>query len=412
MGNCGDVMLPNNYEINTKEVPNRRISGSIQNAMRMTKTLQVNSDKMRESASKDSIKCVPVNKNIGKTELVKVSKIQNVVRGHLYRKRISGPLKSIEEAVQETRTFRSGDNLIEGNNSGSNSDIGNSKARVSKLNESDLMRANSDTRHCSPEGEQEKIPIVHKGDTKLGPFQTYKGGYKSSKKHGYGIYRLKDNAIYEGYFENDKASGFGILSHSNGDVYTGQWNSNRSNGIGRYTSLAGAYYEGFWILDKREDFGIEKLQTGNLYCGEYKDGYKNGIGVLTLEDQSTYTGEFVDNDISGIGTYRFSDERVYQGEWLNNKMHGYGVITWPDQKRFEGYFEKDKKEGFGIYYANSKIYIGVWSNSKLNGEVMIIHNGSARKSLWQDGVKIKTLPKKYAIYFEKIAIEILDNSNN
>lgn len=412
MGNCADVIMPNKYEVKTEENNYKNINSNITEAIKLTRTLQENSEK-KEARPSQNIKLVNASSSaLGKSQIIHVSKIQNLVRGHLYRKKISYKSGGLEEAVQETRTFRSGDGLIERNNSESNLELSSGKNRMSKLSDCEFLKRECPTKDSTPESMQENVPQGSVQNNELETSQIYKGSRKHGKKHGFGIFRLKDSAVYRGSFENDKALGFGVLTHSNGDIYSGQWVSNRSNGLGRYTNPHGSYYEGNWVSDKRHGFGIEKLLTGNLYYGEYSDGCKKGIGILNLLDTTNYEGEFANNDINGIGTYSFKDNRKYEGEWVDNKMHGYGILTWTDGKYFEGSFVNDKKEGFGVYFAHSKIYVGIWNNSKLNGDIIIVDKGVIKKYRWADGKKVKILSSKYPIAFENIVSQILDDTTN
>ena len=92
---------------------------------------------------------------------------------------------------------------------------------------------------------------------------------------------------------------------------------------------------------------------------------------------------------------------------MNNKMHGFGIITWPDGKFYEGEFIDDRKEGFGVYYSKKKIYMGMWKNSLLEGEVIVIDGRKIKKQLWENGKASKHLQPDKPMIFEKFVEEII-----
>ena len=142
-------------------------------------------------------------------------------------------------------------------------------------------------------------------------------------------------------------------------------------------------------------------------------GNKNGIGILKIENKALYEGEFKNGDISGIGTLFFGDGTKYQGMWKNNKMDGYGYINWPDGNYFEGEFKEDKKEGFGICKNRNKVFMGIWKNNLLEGNVIIIEDDSIKKQYWQNGKASHILPIETQIIFQKCAEKfIFQNSKS
>jgi hypothetical protein len=152
---------------------------------------------------------------------------------------------------------------------------------------------------------------------------------------------------------------------------------------------------------------MESWPRGSTYSGEYVDGNKEGIGMLLFDSNGGYIGEFENGCLSGIGTFYFNDNRKYEGEWKNNKMNGYGRITWPDGKFYEGEFQDDKKVGFGVFFSPKRIYMGMWVNSLLEGDTIIIDNGVVKKQFWENGRASKNLPMDKPIVFEKLVDEIM-----
>ena len=264
----------------------------------------------------------------------------------------------------------------------------------------------NDPRQGPYDDKRRMFPIVSEDDS------SYIGQWKNGKRDGMGVLSWKDVSKYIGEFVEDKVIGFGKLIREEGDVYIGQWDEFQAHGIGKYTSNRDATYQGYWNKDKQNGFGMETWPRGSTYSGEYIDGNKEGIGMLLFESNGGYIGEFSNGCLSGIGTFYFNDNRKYEGEWKNNKMNGYGRITWPDGKFYEGEFQDDKKVGFGVFFSPKRIYMGMWVNSLLEGETIIIDNGVVKKQFWENGRASKNLPSDKPIYFEKLVDEIMRHRDN
>lgn len=252
-------------------------------------------------------------------------------------------------------------------------------------------------------------PIIREGTS------SYKGEWKDGKRDGLGVLTYKTVSKYIGNFKDNQVEGFGILEQEEGDIYKGNWKNSNTCGWGIYQTKKDAVYKGNWLNDKQNGFGIEAWPKGACYEGEYENGNKEGIGILNFEINGEYKGEFKGGSLNGIGVFEFKDGRKYKGMWKNNKMDGYGIISWPDTKLYEGEFVEDKKEGFGIFYSLKKIYMGIWRNSLLDGNVIIIEKDKIRKQIWQNGRASKNLPDNYNIKFEVYineAIEFRKNNNN
>ena len=48
-----------------------------------------------------------------------------------------------------------------------------------------------------------------------------------------------------------------------------------------------------------------------------------------------------------------------------------------------------------------KIFMGIWRDNKLEGNVIIIEDGKFKKQLWVNGKASKSLPHDTQIFFEK-----------
>ena len=77
----------------------------------------------------------------------------------------------------------------------------------------------------------------------------YKGQWKESVRHGFGVQIWPDGAKYEGYWKNNKAHGQGVFWHVYGAKYEGAWKRDKAHGYGKYTHSNGATYEGDWRND-------------------------------------------------------------------------------------------------------------------------------------------------------------------
>ena len=240
---------------------------------------------------------------------------------------------------------------------------------------------------------------------------TYIGEWKNGKRDGFGVLSLKDISKYVGEFSDNSVYGFGILIRSDGGRCVGYWDDFKSNGLGYYIAPNKFFSKGYWENDRLNGYGIENWIKGQ-YEGDYVEGNKQGIGELYYEEIGMYRGEF-DETLSGIGTFVFRDGRKYEGQWRNNKMHGYGMLTLGNGKSwFEGEFVDDKREGFGVFYSVKKIYVGMWRNSKLEGETLIIEDGSVKKQIWEGGKILKNLPNEHKIVYEKYINEFISTQKS
>ena len=258
---------------------------------------------------------------------------------------------------------------------------------------------NKDPRNGPFDGKKRKCQKIIQGEF------SYEGEWKNGKREGFGILIKKELAIFIGEFIEDKVNGFGKLIEENGDEYIGYWKNSQAYGLGKYNRKNIISYKGWWKKDKQNGFGIEKWPKLEYY-GEYINGNKEGYGVLNIKD-GIYEGEMKDGNLNGIGTFIFKDKRKYEGEFINNKIEGHGILYWPDGKIFVGSFKDDLQNGFGIFYTSQKIYIGIWQNMLLEGEVIVIEGDKRKKQLWEKGECYKNLPQSYFIYFEKYVNDII-----
>jgi hypothetical protein len=268
-----------------------------------------------------------------------------------------------------------------------------------------ITKIENDPRESPCDGITRTYPLIKEGDF------SYKGQWKDGKRNGEGIMAYKTaNKVYS-TFKNNQIDGFTKIINEENDVYQGYFTNGYANGHGIIKSSKDASYEGNWLSNNQHGFGYEKWPKGGGYEGEYIEGKKDGIGILSFVQGGSYEGEFENNEMSGIGVFSFVDGRKYVGYWKNNKMDGYGVITWPDGKLFEGLFKDDRKDGFGVYYAIRKIYLGIWKNSLLEGDAIIIEGNKIKKQYWENGRPIRNLPQSTSIFFEKYLNDIMTYQN-
>ena len=145
-------------------------------------------------------------------------------------------------------------------------------------------------------------------DDRLGNEGTYEGAYdKDGKKHGKGVYRYPDGAVYEGDYINDKRNGGGKYVYSDGDVYEGDWHDNMKNGRGKYVFSDGDKYEGDW-----------------------KDSFYHGKGIMTFANGDVYNGEYQNGRRNGKGMYRKANGTIIHcGEWRNGNPYGPSFAVSP-----------------------------------------------------------------------------------
>eukprot|EP00352_Strombidinopsis_acuminata_P007618 CAMPEP_0176354138 /NCGR_PEP_ID=MMETSP0126-20121128/12327_1 /TAXON_ID=141414 ORGANISM="Strombidinopsis acuminatum, Strain SPMC142" /NCGR_SAMPLE_ID=MMETSP0126 /ASSEMBLY_ACC=CAM_ASM_000229 /LENGTH=246 /DNA_ID=CAMNT_0017706153 /DNA_START=228 /DNA_END=969 /DNA_ORIENTATION=+ len=137
----------------------------------------------------------------------------------------------------------------------------------------------------------------------------YKGQWKDTYRHGYGVQIWPDGAKYEGYWKNNKAHGLGKFWHADGDVFDGQWQEDKAHGYGIYTHVNGAKYEGdgkmicsmekakkfgkmgLVMMDSiRKDLSMDKESTNGMMA---PDTMANGVIIKSMDMESMY-GQMAD----------------------------------------------------------------------------------------------------------------------
>ena len=172
--------------------------------------------------------------------------------------------------------------------------------------------------------------------------------------------------------------------------------------------------DGVFITQKMENFLGEIGRVINKMGSVSKDGRGEVFFLGIMNKGIKMELEFLISKIKhGLkGSFYFEDGRRYQGMWKNNKMDGYGFIVWPNDDIFEGEFKDDKKEGFGIFQTEKKVFMGIWNDNKLIGNVIIIENNNIKKQYWENGKALQNLSPKTSIFFEKYADKYIKKMKN
>lgn len=236
-----------------------------------------------------------------------------------------------------------------------------------------------------------ELKVEKRGLVELQDKITYEGEWLGENKHGYGIQRWPDGAVFKGNFSNGVANGYGIFIHTDGDKYEGEWKNDRAHGFGTYTHSDGSKYVGEWRNDKKHGKAIESWVDGSNFEGSYAYGLKQGFGKFSWHDGSKYIGNFDANQINGYGVYYWNDGRVYTGCWLKNHMFGFGKFDWTDHRCYEGQYINDKKDGDGKFtWPDGRAYIGQWKNGKQHG-IGIFYNARKEGKVgeWKDGSRLR-----------------------
>ncbi len=149
----------------------------------------------------------------------------------------------------------------------------------------------------------------------------YKGQLNvHGKRHGVGVYTMKNGTVYRGDFKMGKPHGFGEYRYPNKDVYTGQFKHDLFHGFGRYEAASGMTHE-----------------------GEYKDGKRHGNGTMTASNGSSFTGGYLNDLMEGFGVYKYASGDVYKGMFKANKFEGQGCYYFASNgSKIEGEFSEGK----------------------------------------------------------------------
>ena len=164
--------------------------------------------------------------------------------------------------------------------------------------------------------------------------QSYEGGMKDGKSHGFGIHVWASGSTYEGGWNGGRPHGSGILVWANGDRYEGGWKNGREHGWGVLARTNRSRYEGGWKNGRRHGQGTLVSVADGRYQGEWKDGQKHGRGVGEGNGHR-YGGDWEDGVMHGQGVFLGAEGHGYEGEWRYGMPYGRGIVSNASGERYE-----------------------------------------------------------------------------
>lgn len=325
-----------------------------------------------------------------------ITKIQSLIRGHLYRKKynkkIKNELKDFENAlIKEINDSYNNSNLKLAERSFGAFDKDNWKLFYK---DGDLLFQNKNEQENYNKNFSELF-----GDNNMFNFENAVFHAPFEKKYGKTYFsKIKINpflykTVYKGYetLEGER-QGYGTLIQDNGTKIEGYWNNGILDGWGRITDSEGTILEGYFINGKINGKGIKKTLDGLVYIGEFFQGIREGTGneetkytlyegqfhkdlkhgkgkLLFKELKEKYEGEFESDSINGYGTYTWNNGNTYQGTFVKGKMDGIGLFLWNDGSKYYGEYKNNIKEGKGKFtWPNGKSFEGTFKNGKQHGK--------------------------------------------
>ena len=362
--------------------------------------------------------------------MTKIIRIQTIFRGFLAKKKIStiniNNKNSENDSENENCSIENENTLIYNKNLSwtnySNMSTDSNIEISPKKNTSNLKENNLITSYNLKSKNNMKYRYI--GYVKKNPheknnsFVSINHDVKITKnfiKNGFGKIIFDDKSEFKSIFTNDKSDNYSIYKDiKNNEYFQGMYKNNTSNGFGIFTNLLNTISTtGYFKSNGINGIGIEESEiNGYSYYGEFNKNLKHGFGTLQWNDGIIYQGQFNKNQMTGYGLIKFNNNEYYQGQVNNGKMDGYGEFFWKNGKRYFGEYKNDQREGFGIFIwnendfnknininikdkdnlsmlNNGSVYIGFWSEGKMNGLGMKINCREIKYGLWKKGVKEK-----------------------
>ncbi|XP_074515820.1 alsin-like isoform X1 [Sebastes fasciatus] len=163
-------------------------------------------------------------------------------------------------------------------------------------------------------------------DKVLNKANSYQGGWRDGKIHGFGKYKYASGEVYEGCFCDGQRHGYGMMStgrlaKKSSGVFIGQWVNDRKTGYGVYDDITrGEKYMGLWSDEQRHGNAVVVTQCGMYYEGFFRDNKMCGPGLLVSDDDTALHGEFSDDwTVNGKGVLLQANgdslEGQFSGEW-------------------------------------------------------------------------------------------------
>ncbi len=120
----------------------------------------------------------------------------------------------------------------------------------------------------------------------------YVGGYKGGMLEGFGSFYFKNGSRYKGEWKKSMRHGFGIMTtHRGGSSYEGEWKDDAPSGYGKMTRSDGSIISGYFSHGF-SGTGHIKYTNGDEYKGCFEDAERNGMGLLRTSDGLSFSGEF------------------------------------------------------------------------------------------------------------------------
>ena len=166
----------------------------------------------------------------------------------------------------------------------------------------------------------------------------YSGYTLNGKRHGKGIYSLKNGDIYEGDFLEDLFHGQGKYTKKDGSIYEGEFCKGKMQGNGKLITKEGDSFEGFFSDDRFSGNGYinYRFSDGRYYQGKVIENKITGFGEMTFPNAGKYTGEFMNGRFHGKGELLFGDGTIFKGEFINGEIAGSGIIIKKKGKTIQG----------------------------------------------------------------------------
>lgn len=190
----------------------------------------------------------------------------------------------------------------------------------------------------------------------------YRGEWKSSQRHGFGIQLFPNGARYIGNWKKGMAQGFGRLEFLDGTFYEGSFHQNKIT-WGKLVYFSGTYFEG--QFDGAKDLfksGKVVFRDGEVFHGTWApDGMLLSGHLLTEDNQKVtlHAQNIVREPIPGVSgkIIYWHKGMIYEGGLRRGNYDGKGYVYGNFMHPF--YFECNFKNGkYNGRYLYTSLYYG------------------------------------------------------
>ena len=220
---------------------------------------------------------------------------------------------------------------------------------------------------------------------------------------GYGKFYVETketnaNFCYEGEFEHSKLNGYGQLTFGDGNAFNGVYKDNVKEGIGMLTTANKEYYIGSYSNGVCvRQYKVSKKEGEDALKEEYvQDAIEKIYLQKVLEEYMKIKHEDNEEKKKDDKFIKNVYEKLIEGESDKNAQ----TISGDNDESYYGQVKDGSiKEGKGALRKGNKVYIGVWKDNQLTGDVSIYTNGEldykgAVKDYVENGKGVKYLPQK------------------